>query len=502
MTRKLSKSAATKRGSLSRRTVLKQFLGATATLASPALPCPLFAAEPAPTIRITDEEVNRIPHEFTGLSYESSQLSHPRFFSADNHDLIQLFRTLGGHGVLRLGGNMSEYTVWDPTGSTEVAQTETEGPDPGNGSDRIFPVTPRSIDNLAGFLDATGWRLIYGLNLARGKVDSVVEEAKYVVKAVGDRLIALQFGNEPDLFKHSGDRKQKWTYEEFITRWNEFYTAIRAQLPDVPIAGPDTSNPKWNSRFAEDVGHKVVLQTSHFYAEGPPTDPRMTIDYLLHPGDRLQTYVMQAIEVSKRSGIPYRMAEGNTCYAAGKAGVSDTFAAALWVVDFMLTVAQAGATGVNLHGGANGLYTPIAGSMSEGFTARPIYYGMLLLQQLLGSTLLRTNVEGTIKNVAAYAARSDRALQIVVLNREPEALTYQILLPKVPSGRTSSVWRLEAPSVASTQGVMLAHATVTSNGQFHPTADEVLRVRKSSAVVHLAPYSAALVCIPMEESKT
>src|SRR6202041_1759492 len=116
--------------------------------------------QPTPTIRVTAKEAIRIPHDFTGLSYESSQLSHPRFFSPENHDLIQFFRSLGDHGVLRLGGNMSEYTVWDPTDSAEDAGGEAEGPDPGNGSGRIFSVTPRSIDHLIGFQDATGWRLI------------------------------------------------------------------------------------------------------------------------------------------------------------------------------------------------------------------------------------------------------------------------------------------------------------------------------------------------------
>jgi len=492
LTRERFKPLASAANHLSRRTVIQRILGASAALASRGR---MFALQPTPTIRVRADEGTRIPYGFTGLSYESSQLSHSQFFSSGNHDLIQFFRTLGNDGVLRLGGNMSEYTVWDPTGSTEAGTGETEGPDPGNGADRIFPVTPRSIDNLAGFLDATGWRLIYGLNLAQGNVDSVAEEAKYVAHAAGDRLIALQFGNEPDLFKHAGGAK--WTYEEFIAKWNEFYAAIRAQLPGVPIAGPDTSDPKWNSRFAEDAGHKVVLQTSHFYAEGPPTDPRMTIDYLLHPGERLRTYVMQAIDVSKKSGIPYRMAEGNTCYAAGKAGVSDTFAAALWVVDFMVAVAQTGATGVNLHGGGNGLYTPIAGSTSEGYTARPIYYGMLLFKQFLGSTLLSTDVDVAGRNVAACAARTDHALQILVLNREPQALAFQILLPSSHLVGTGNVWRLEAPSVSSTGGMTLAHATVTPGGLFHPAAKEVVRFRQRSATIQLAPYSAALVTVPI-----
>jgi len=59
----------------------------------------------------------------------------------------------------------------------------------------------------------------------------------------------------------------------------------------------------------------------------------------------------------------------------------------------------------------------------------------MLLQQLPGSTFLRTNVDGTGKNVAACAARTDRALQLVLLNREPESMTYQIVLPKVHSDK-------------------------------------------------------------------
>jgi hypothetical protein len=83
----------------SRRTVVKQILGAGVALASLGI---VFAKNPIPTIRVTSEELPRIPHEFTGLSYESSQLSHSEFFKADNHDLIQFFRTLGDGGVLHL----------------------------------------------------------------------------------------------------------------------------------------------------------------------------------------------------------------------------------------------------------------------------------------------------------------------------------------------------------------------------------------------------------------
>ena len=170
----------------------------------------------------------------------------------------------------------------------------------------------------------------------------------------------------------------------------------------------------------------------------------MTIDYLLSSGQRLQTYVIEAVELSKKMGIPYRMAEGNSCWGAGKDGVSNTFASALWVADFMLSIAQAGASGVNLHGGANGLYTPIAGSTREGFTARPIYYGMLLVKQFLGGTLIRTDIDARGEKVSAYAAQTNDSLKIGVINRGTDSVSYRVIAPALPqtAGAPSGDWVL------------------------------------------------------------
>ena len=46
-------------------------------------------------------------------------------------------------------------------------------------------VTPAAIDALAALLNALDWRLIYGLNLARGTPETAAEEAAYVARAVG-----------------------------------------------------------------------------------------------------------------------------------------------------------------------------------------------------------------------------------------------------------------------------------------------------------------------------
>src|SRR5690242_5919184 len=61
-----------------------------------------------------NEVGSRIAADFTGLSYETSQLSDPAFFSPANGVLAGFHRHLGAAGVLRIGGNTSEFGVWSP----------------------------------------------------------------------------------------------------------------------------------------------------------------------------------------------------------------------------------------------------------------------------------------------------------------------------------------------------------------------------------------------------
>jgi hypothetical protein len=55
-----------------------------------------------------------MPVDFVGLSYEVQQLADPTFFSAQSSGLIREFKALSSTGVLRLGGNTSEFAYWKP----------------------------------------------------------------------------------------------------------------------------------------------------------------------------------------------------------------------------------------------------------------------------------------------------------------------------------------------------------------------------------------------------
>jgi hypothetical protein len=467
-----------------RRSFLKRM---TASAAAVSCSRWLRAQEHPATLHVSGTAIGAMSEEFTGLSYESSQLCNPSFFSSNNPPLINLFRTLGSRGVLRIGGNSSDLTSWRSPGRDKPRALNSPV-----ATQNKFSITPTAIENLSDFLKATNWQLIYGLNLAGGDTDSAVEEATFVLRMVGERLSAFQFGNEPDLVAQSG----RWTYEEYIAKWKQYHNAIRARLPAARIAGPDTSyKHDWVARFASDTTGEITLLTTHYYAEGPPSDPRMTIDYLLHTPKRFENQVLPDIQTARQSQVPYRMTEGNTCYSGGKAGISDTFASALWVVDFMLSLAAAGGSGVNLHGGGDGFYTPIAGSIARGFSARPIYYGMLVARQFLGGNLLATDLGPGGSDVKAYASSVASELRVVVINREAMPVSVQLRVQHLGGRRAGNVWRLQAPSISSSTGVTLAGASVSADGLFTPSRREALQFREGQSALHLDPYSAALVAV-------
>ena len=478
----------------------REFCSITAALGATALSAPhsLMAQPAALQVSLAIDpstSLANVPVDFMGLSYESGQLAYPDYFSSQNTALIEIFRRLSPAGVLRLGGNLSEFTVWSESEpATPPEAGGLVGPDPGHREPRTFTITPLSIRNLQGFLKATGWRCIYGLNLGGGTPEQALAEGSFVAKTLGPQLMCVQFGNEPDLFKHRDQGNKPWTYNEFLARWKMFRAAFHEKLPEVAVAGPDTaSNQKWVKQFTEDVPKEIVLVTSHYYPEGPPADPRMNIDLLLHPGERFDYSCREALDSAKAAGLPFRMAEGNSCYNAGKPGVSDTFASALWAGDFCLQMAAMGCVGVNLHGGANGFYSPIVGSIGSGFEVRPEFYGLMLAQQFAGRTLHRTTLEAQGANLTAYAAGGDGAQGLVaVFNKD--ARNVEVTLTEASGGfKWATVERLEAPAIDSKLGVTFEGAAVGSDGQFHARAGERLRSHSGKLSVRVPAYSAALI---------
>ena len=324
-----------------------------------------------PVVRVESPQAQArvMPVDFTGLSYEMGQLYNAEYFSAKNTALVSAFRGLSEQGVLRLGGHLSNITVWEGVGQDEPKQVRGvrhgiedywEWPlvDPTVQRNKKGVLTRKALENMRGFLDAVNWRLMYGLNFACGSAARAADEAHAVAEVMGDRLLAFLVGNEADGFgEDQFFRAKGYGFAQYFAEYQEWVKAIRTKVPRAPFAGPDTSGIAWVKGFAAGTKGDAVLLTSHFYAMGPASDPRMTAERLLQKVNAgLEEEIAEVRAASAAAGgTPYRMDEGNSCFGGGRPGVSDAYASALWVADYMLHVACAGFVGVNLHGGGHGV---------------------------------------------------------------------------------------------------------------------------------------------------
>jgi hypothetical protein len=464
-----------------------------------------------------EHRTGTIPENMMGLSYESAQLCSPDFFSPANRVLVNLFRTLSSKGVLRLGGHTDEFTYFKRDASTRPPPWSPKPTQPG----KLVPITPEALQQLRRFLDSAGWTCIYGLNLGVATAEQVVQEALAVSQILGPKLEYLQIGNEPNNYIRNNLRPATWNEQAYVEQWSAFAREILMRVPDAKFGGPDMGAAQpWMQAFAKltmgELGPHIVEITDHFYAEGPPTSPDATIHNMLFD-TTIDSEIAVMVEEGRMARRPYRMTEANSCYSHGKPGVSDTLGSALWGGDLTLKLLSAGFSGINFHGGnAQELrkalgghtpddtliggkfldfdYTPIDGTPTEGYTARPIFYGMLLASQMAGSDLIAGSFSSPQKNLTAYSfiANAGELVQVALFNKDEHS--NEVLLHCNRSFSTASAMRLGAPSVESTSGVSLGGAFVSAGGHWEPRSGERLRrTQENGFKLFIPPTSAVLV---------
>jgi len=200
----------------------------------------------------TETSGPRMPIDFVGLSYEVQQLSDPSFFSAQNCGLVREFKALSSTGVLRLGGNTSEFAYWKPTPHSPEPEHPQVREVTGEPKARYYAVTVEAVRNLEAFLQATGWTCVYGIGMGTNTPARAGEEAVFVAETLRDRLQYLQIGNEADLFdRHLRDPKA-WSAKAYLDEWLTLARAITARVPTARFGMPDVaSNVSWLTEIAD-----------------------------------------------------------------------------------------------------------------------------------------------------------------------------------------------------------------------------------------------------------
>lgn len=434
------------------------------------------------------EARGEIAANFLGLGYETSSVAVPGLLSATNHTYVQLVRNLGPQGVIRIGGNVSDYSSFSPQGKASSEPKATV-------------VNAENLRLLGSFLHATGWQLIWGLNLGGGSEQNAAEEAQAVAAAVKDKLLAFEIGNEPDLFGHgTAHRPRNYSYDGYLREYRRYKAAVRAKLPRAPFAGPDAASATdWVTRFASDEGSDLKLLTHHYYRQC--AGPTSTLDKLLYPDPKLAPELKRLESAAKTSGVPYRICETNSFCGGGQPGVSDTFGAALWMLDYLFTLAWGDAAGVNIETGVNQLgfvssYSPIAKNERGVYEAKPDYYGMLAFSQAARGQKLTTQYDAAGTNLAGYAVRQNNGdIALTIINKDASR-TIRAEVTVDQRFRSARVLRLRAPSLQSKTGAALGGASVNENGQWTARPETVPQNRQACNVT--VPAGSAVVVTLMQ----
>jgi hypothetical protein len=453
---------------------------------SPSAPPPFSGPTVSATVAVTQgKTVGQMGPGFVGLSYEKSHMTD-QFFTSDNAPLIAMCKLLGP-SVVRIGGNSVDRTLWQASAPALDASSYSSS------------IGTADVDDLGGFLQATGWTVIYGLNLKTSTAELASAEATYASGRLGSSVEAFEIGNEPDLYGE--------TYAEWSAKWASFASAIESAVPHAPLAGPATAGGGVSEAvdLAHDEASVLTLLTQHYYrGAASTTSPTSVIMAgLLSPDPGLISTLtpLSGATTANHTPLGFRLAEANSFFNHGSPGVSDAFGSALWAIDFLFQNAENGSNGANFHGGGAGqdganpfIYTPINELNGVVTGAQPIFYGMLLVASTGGGSVLATTLSvPSSLNVTAYAvAPTDGSTNVVIVNKDStNGVEASINVGR--SVATAAAVFLEGPSLLALSGVTFAGTGISPAGAWTPMPAWTLPVAGEVVSITVPPASAVIV---------
>jgi len=411
-----------------------------------------------------------IPNTFQGISLGVETFSNPNYLSPQNTVFLNLIKNLGDQGCFRFRGDVIVYT-----GEAH--------PDVNSGKDSL---STTDIDRVSAFLKATHWNAIYGLNLAINSTSLAANEAQYVSNAFGSQLINFQVGNEPNDYNGKA-RPSSYSYNDYQTEWNNYYTAVKAVLPNAPFSGPDVSANKKGQNFIPNFvavqNTKVNLLTGHYFMTTTGGVP-VTLGSILSTDTALLSYLSIFKTAGNQSNLSYRITETNTTISKeAVSGVSNGFAASLWALDYMWILAEHACQGVNFQGG-------------NGFTSIPnYYYGMLAFKQGAVGNIIPIDITNTSNvNCTVHASFSNNVEYLTIVNKDTANAAAINVTPN-RSASSVQVMRLSAPSLNNTTAITFAGSPVNADGTFQVQTTENYALTTPNFIVNVPSGSAAVIQI-------
>jgi hypothetical protein len=190
------------------------------------------------------------------------------------------------------------------------------------------------------------------------------------------------------------------------------------------------------------------------------------------------------VPAAQTNGLRYRIEEANNFFNGGAKDVSDTFASALWALDYLHWWAAHQAAGINFHTGdqvaAGERMNPCRYASfltsETGYHVQPIGYGIKAFTLGSHGRIVRVAVNAKSElNLTAYGVlAADRSLWVTVINKEhgADAREAEATLVAAEGYSSGKIFLLTAPGadVAAKSGVTLGGAEIKDDASWAGTA--------------------------------
>jgi hypothetical protein len=204
--------------------------------------------------------------------------------------------------------------------------------------------------------------------------------------------------------------------------------------------------------------------------------------------------------------LPFRFTEANDHYSGGVPGASDTFAGALWALDFLHWWAAHDARGVDFHNTQWVVSDVIAPDSNGEFAIKPKGYGIKAFDLGSHGSIAPVAISNPNEvNLTAYAVRDVNTLFVTIINKDHGANAHGADVTILADGITKQAEAifLTAPegNVTAKTGVTLGGASINNNGSWLGKWTRLSTHKAGQCAVKVPAASAAIVKIATKEGR-
>lgn len=459
-------------------------------------------AQPQVTVKLDCQpSAVAIPDDFVGLSFEMQNVlavtNGNYFFNPSNQLLIATFKQLGIKS-LRVGGNTADRPS--------------------------IPIPSKAdVDSLFTFAKEADVKVIYTLRLNHGDPVAAANMANYISRHYAGQLDCFAIGNEPNVFSTN--------FDVYLTEWKRYAADITApsNSPEAGFCGPSVSpgHEKWSAQFAQDLGDTGLLKyiSQHDYAGGDARkvkNPEDARDRILSPAMEAHyaKFAANFAPAVASNGLACRFEEANSFYDGGAADVSDTFASALWALNYQWWWATHGISGINFHTGdkvaARDENKPCRyatfWTVTNGYSIHPIGYAEKMFSLGSRGKIISVKIladEATNLSFGAYAILgNDGDYYVTLINFSHGATgtnySVQIDAPQIESWGAVEMIQMMTPDgdISRKSGVTLGGVEITDDAVWTGHWEKIPVPHQKSQpplIVDLPAASAAVVKLTPRE---